>query len=101
VAVPAVVLELHGRPASQAETGEEAVPTPGRLATYLAAVLAWPLLLQPLGYVAASALAVMVLLIGGGVGRRLGAIVTAGAVAGSYLLFDTLLEVPLPGPAWG
>jgi putative tricarboxylic transport membrane protein len=98
-AAPAVAFEL-ARPLSGEPGTDESTPTPGRLATYLAVVLAWPLLLEPLGYAASSAVALMVLLVGGGVGWMFGIAITAGAVAGSYLLFDTLLEVPLPGPGW-
>ncbi|MBA3518508.1 MAG: tripartite tricarboxylate transporter TctB family protein [Rhizobiales bacterium] len=100
IASPAVALELARPVPAQPDTGDEHVGTPGRLLTYMAVALAWPFLLEPLGYAPASAVAVLVLLVAGGVGWIASLAVTAAAVGGSYLLFDTLLEVPLPGSDW-
>ena len=100
VAVPAVVLEMRRQPAVEAETEDESVPRPAMLATYIAVALIWPLLLEPLGYVGASLPAMLVLLLRGGVDWKLAIIIAAGAVGASYLLFDTLLEVPLPAADW-
>lgn len=99
-AAPAVALEMRRPPAAAAETSDESVPTPGTLATYIAVSLAWPLLLEPLGYSAASLLALLVLLLRGGVGWILSIIISVAAVGASYLLFNTLLEVPLPVAVW-
>lgn len=100
VAVPAVVLEMR-RPVSEApEAGDASVPTPGKLATFMVVALAWPLLLEPLGYAAASLLALLVLLLRGGVGWKLGIAIAIAAVGASAFLFDTLLEVPLPAATW-
>ena len=80
---------------------EEAPPrTPLKLATYVGVLAAWPFLLQPLGYWAASTLAIFVLLRAGGVGWLGSAAVAAASVGGSVLLFETLLEVPLPQGRW-
>lgn len=100
VAAPAVVLELRRRPAAAPATKDESVPTPATLATYIAVALVWPLLLEPLGYSAASFLALLALLLRGGVGWLLSIIISAAAVGASYLLFDVLLEVPLPAAGW-
>jgi len=99
-AAPAVVLEMRRPPAEARETKDESVPTPGTLATYIAVALAWPLLLEPLGYAAASLLALLVLLLRGGVGWMLSIIISGAAVGASYLLFDILLKVPLPAGDW-
>jgi putative tricarboxylic transport membrane protein len=74
--------------------------TPRRFIAYSAVILIWPLLLQPLGYPLASGIALLSLLRAGGVGWILSAAVTVGAVGGSILLFQTLLEVPLPAGSW-
>jgi len=99
-AAPAVALEMRRPPAAAPEKKDESVPTPGTLATYIAVALAWPLLLVPLGYAPASLLALLVLLLRGGVGWMLSIIIAAAAVGASYLLFHTLLEVPLPAAGW-
>ena len=75
-------------------------PTPFKLAAYVGVLAAWPFLLQPLGYWAASTLALFVLLRVGGVGWLGSAAIAAAAVGGSVLLFETLLEVPLPQGRW-
>lgn len=100
IAAPAVVLEMRRAPAGEPGPDDESVPTPATLATFIAVALAWPLLLEPLGYVVASLLAMLVLLLRGGVGWKLSAVIAVAAVGASYLLFDTLLEVPLPGANW-
>lgn len=99
-AVPAVVMEMRRPAAVATETGDESFATPGTLATYTAVALAWPLLLEPLGYVGASLPALLVLLLRGGIGWVLSIVIAVGAVGASYLLFDTLLEVPLPAADW-
>lgn len=75
-------------------------PTPFKFAAYIGVLAAWPFLLQPLGYWAASTLALFILLRVGGVGWLGSAAIAAAAVGGSVLLFETLLEVPLPQGRW-
>jgi hypothetical protein len=99
-AVPAVVLEMRRPAAGAPEMDDVSVPTPATLATYIAVALIWPLLLEPLGYVGASLPALLVLLLRGGIGWMLSTLIAVGAVGASYLLFDTLLEVPLPAADW-
>jgi putative tricarboxylic transport membrane protein len=96
--VPVMAETVRGRAVTPDE--EASPPTPLKLAAYVCVLAAWPLLLQPLGYWAASALALFVLLRVGGVGWLGSSAVTAAAVAGSVLLFETLLEVPLPQGRW-
>jgi hypothetical protein len=97
--VPVMAEAVRGRAVAAADA--DAPPrTPLKLATYVGVLAAWPLLLQPLGYWAASSLAIFVLLRAGGVGWLGSAAVTVAAVGGSILLFDTLLEVPLPQGRW-
>jgi len=72
-----------------------------RLLAYFAAVVGFALLLQPLGTTAAVALLFLLLL--RGLERmpwRLVLPVTAGAAAGVFLLFDRVLQVPLPRGWW-
>ncbi len=94
----AVALELRGPAPAQVE--EESIPTPGRLMATMAIMSAWPLLLQPLGYGLATGLALVALLLSGGVGWMASLVISGIAVGGSHLLFVTLLEVPLPGAWW-
>jgi putative tricarboxylic transport membrane protein len=74
-----------------------------RLLAYVAGAFVFPVLLEPLGMVAAVVLLFLLLL--AGLERmqwRVVLPVTAGAAAGSFLLFDRLLKVPLPrGWLWG
>ena len=96
--VPVAAKLVRGRDAAP---DEDASPTtPLKLAAYVGVLAAWPLLLQLLGYWAASALALFVLLRVGGVGWLVSAAVTTASVGGSVLLFETLLEVPLPQGRW-
>lgn len=99
-AVPAVMIELRRPAPEDAEPGDESVPTPGKLATYMAVVMIWPLMLEPLGYTAATLLAMLVLLLRGGVGWLLSIAIAIAAVGASAFLFATLLEVPLPAAEW-
>lgn len=99
-AVPAVMIELRRPAPEDAEPGDESVLTPGKLATYMAVVMIWPLMLEPLGYTAATLLAMLVLLLRGGVGWLLSIAITIAAVGASAFLFATLLEVPLPAAEW-
>lgn len=96
----AVFMEMRRPLAADEETGDESIATPGKLATYMVVALVWPLLIEPFGYAAASLLALLVLLLRGGVGWMLSVLIAVAAVAASFLLFDTLLEVPLPGANW-
>lgn len=99
--VLAALLEPGGHPVpAEVPPEEEARPTPRRLLATMATVIAWGLLLQPLGYAVSSGLALLILLLAGGVGRGASAAIAAGAVLGTELLFVRLLDVPLPGPAW-
>jgi putative tricarboxylic transport membrane protein len=96
--VPVMAETVRGRVVA---TDEEAPPrTPFKLATYVGVLAAWPLLLQPLGYWTASTLAIFVLMRAGGVGWLGSTAVAAASVSGSVLLFETLLEVPLPQGRW-
>jgi putative tricarboxylic transport membrane protein len=83
-------------------------PKPGetdwlRLFAYVVGAFVFPLLLEPLGMTAAVVLLFLLLLAGLERMRwRVVLPVTAGAAAGSFLLFDRLLQVPLPrGWIWG
>ncbi|MGK7864890.1 tripartite tricarboxylate transporter TctB family protein [Falsiroseomonas sp. E2-1-a4] len=104
VAAVAVVAELRqpapiSAPALR-DADEEGRPTPLRLAATMVIVVAWGLLFQPIGYAAASGLALFALTLVGGVGVPGSLAVAAGAVAATELLFVRMLEVPLPGPSW-
>jgi putative tricarboxylic transport membrane protein len=97
----AVIAELRQpAPAFPGEAEDEGRPTPGRLVATMAIVIAWGLLLQPIGYAAASGLALFALMLAGGVGVPAAVAVAVGAVAATELLFVRMLEVPLPSPAW-
>jgi len=98
----AVAVELLAPPtaAAMAQAEAESTPTPVRLAATMGIVLAWPFLLQPLGYAVASGLALVALLLSGGVGALASLAIAGAAVGGSHLLFVTLLEVPLPAAWW-
>lgn len=97
----AVGFEMFRATAAPGEARDGALPTPGRLLGYAAIIVIWPLLLQPLGYALSSGLALLALLRVGGLSWARSLAFAALAVAGSVLLFSTLLEVPLPGPRWG
>ena len=72
-----------------------------RLLAYVAGAFVFPLLLEPLGMTAAVVLLFLLLLAGLERMRwRVVLPVTAGAAAGSFLLFDRLLQVPLPRGWW-
>lgn len=97
----AVALEVRrGVPAATPAEDEEATPTPGRLVVTMAIVLAWGVLLQPLGYAVASGLALLALMLVGGVGLPASALIAVAAIAATEMLFVRLLQVPLPSPAW-
>jgi putative tricarboxylic transport membrane protein len=102
VVVPCLIVVLG----TALQRKDDAIPvisaptTPKRLLTYSAVIVTWPLLLQPLGYALASSIALLALLRAGGVGWVLSAAVTVSAVGGSILLFQKLLEVPLPTGGW-
>lgn len=71
-----------------------------KLAVYAGAILVWPWLMVPLGYVLSSAVALFAIL-RFAEGMRWGAtaVTLVAAVAASWLVFDRLLGVPLPsGP---
>jgi putative tricarboxylic transport membrane protein len=74
-----------------------------RLLAYIAGAFIFPLLLEPIGMTSAVVLLFLLLLAGLERMRwRVVLPVTAGAAAGSFLLFDRLLKVPLPrGWLWG
>ncbi|WP_439580358.1 tripartite tricarboxylate transporter TctB family protein [Elioraea sp.] len=104
VAGMAVLAELR-RPApmpapAATETDAEGRPTPLRLVATMAIVVAWGLLFEPIGYAAASGVALFALTLVGGLGLPGAVAVAAGAVAATELLFVRMLEVPLPAPAW-
>jgi len=104
VAAVAVLAELR-RPRSKLtpaadETDDEGRPTPLRLAATMVIVVAWGLLFEPIGYAAASGVALFALTLVGGVGLPGAVAVAAGAVAATELLFVRMLEVPLPSPSW-
>jgi putative tricarboxylic transport membrane protein len=72
-----------------------------RLLAYLAGIVGFALLLEPLGMAASVTLLFLLLL--AGLERlpwRVVLPVTAGAAGGSFLLFDRLLQVPLPRGWW-
>lgn len=97
----AVALEARrGAPAAAPAGEEDGTPTPGRLIATMAIVLAWGLLLQPLGYAVASGSALLALMLVGGVGLPASAVIAVAAIAATEVLFVRLLEVPLPSPAW-
>ncbi len=101
-ATAAVLLELRAGAgaASAAEDDEGSSPTPGRLAATMVIVLAWGLLLQPIGYALASGTALTALMLAGGVRAPAAVAIALAAVGATELLFVRLLEVPLPSPAW-
>jgi cell division protein FtsW (lipid II flippase) len=72
----------------------------GRLMVFAAVITAWPYLLEPLGYALASGLALLTLLRAGGVSWGLTVVIAVAAVGGSFLLFQRILEVPLPTGSW-
>ncbi len=72
-----------------------------RLAAYVAGAFVFPLLLEPVGMTGAVVLLFLLLLAGLERMRwRIVLPVTAGAAAGSFLLFDRVLQVPLPRGWW-
>lgn len=100
-ATAAVAVELRaGAPAAPADEDDESRPTPGRLAATMGIVIAWGLLLQPLGYALSCGIALLALMRAGGVGLPAAAAISLAAVAATELLFVRLLEVPLPRAAW-
>lgn len=100
IAAAGCAVALEGAHPAETDKAQESTPTPGRLIATMAVMVAWPFLLQPLGYALASGFALIVLLHVGGVGWMANLAVAGAAVAGSHLLFVTLLEVPLPGAEW-
>ncbi|WP_270933317.1 tripartite tricarboxylate transporter TctB family protein, partial [Falsiroseomonas oryzae] len=101
---PALAAALMGAAALAAAWRRAPRPEPmrqRRLLAYIAAALGFPLLLEPAG--TTLAIAAMFLLLLRGLERlpwRVVVPVTAGATAGSFLLFDRLLRVPLPHGWW-
>jgi putative tricarboxylic transport membrane protein len=73
-----------------------------RVGALTAALVAYAALLDPIGYVIATAAAMVVLLVAFNTRRRalLALLGIAGAV-GSYALFSVALHVPLPPDPWG
>jgi hypothetical protein len=98
----AVAMEMrrHARVPVAAADDEQSRPTPGRLLAAMAVLIAWGLLLKPLGYAASGGLALLALLLTGGVGLGGSVVIAVAAMLGTELLFVRLLEVALPGPAW-
>jgi putative tricarboxylic transport membrane protein len=73
-----------------------------RVGVLALALVAYAVLLDPLGYVITTAATMVALLVTFNARRRvlLAALGVAGAV-GSYALFNTALHVPLPPDPWG
>jgi putative tricarboxylic transport membrane protein len=73
-----------------------------RVGVLALALVAYAVVLDPLGYVIATAATMVVLLVTFNERRRamLAVLGVAGAV-GSYALFNTALHVPLPPDPWG
>jgi putative tricarboxylic transport membrane protein len=73
-----------------------------RVGVLALALMAYAVLLDPLGYVITTAATMVALLVTFNARRRvlLAALGVAGAV-GSYALFNTALHVPLPPDPWG
>ncbi|HZH52147.1 MAG TPA: tripartite tricarboxylate transporter TctB family protein [Microvirga sp.] len=87
-----IVQDLRGR----GTDGEPFVDTK-RPIMAVAGLTAFVLLLDLLGYVLATAALSLALLVILGVRLRWGALLSAlGLAAGSYILFDRILDVPLP-----
>lgn len=98
----AAVLALRpGRraPGGEAEAAEGPL-RPFKLAGYVAALLAYAFLLEPLGYLIVTAGAMFFIMrVLEGIASARVLVLTAGALVGSWLLFERLLQVPLPrGP---
>jgi putative tricarboxylic transport membrane protein len=75
-------------------------PTPARLVVFVLVLIAWALLLQPLGHLVASFAAMTALLAVGGVRPLVAAAIGAAATLASHGLFVALLDVPLPAFGW-
>ena len=74
-----------------------ALPHLGRIAVILASLIGYALLLEPLGYVASTALLLAFLFIAFAEQRKLWQPVAAVALSfGTYYVFRILLSVPLP-----
>jgi len=101
LALGALALALFLRPSLAAEEAAEEGPHDRRrVAGYVAALLAYAVLLEPLGYLIVTALVLLVVMLRlEGVQPRLALSVTLAALLLSWLLFERLLQVPLPrGP---
>lgn len=103
-AVVALVVAMAGREPPEEfdpEAAQQEGPIRwGKLAIYVGAILVWPWLMVPLGYILSTTIALFVIL-RFAEGMRWGAtaITLVAAVAMSWLVFDHLLGVPLPsGP---
>ena len=98
----ALALVLLARPglAPDEEAEGDGPPNRRRVAGYVVALLAYALLLEPLGHLLVTALVLSFVMLGLEFVRPRTAIaITAGAVLFSWLLFERLLQVPLPrGP---
>ncbi len=98
----AVVLALRpGRDAPDGgEEGHAGPFQPFKLAGYISALLAYAVLLEPLGYLIVTAgVLVFIMRVLEGIATSRVVALTAGALVGSWLLFERLLQVPLPhGP---
>ena len=91
------------KPAADDEQAEGEGPVLwAKLLTYIATVLVWPLLLTPLGFLLSTTLALTVILRGA---ERASwaqtALLVAGAVLVSWLVFERVLGVPLPRGLFG
>lgn len=101
LALGVLALLLLLRPgAATEEAAEEGPPDRRRVAGYVGALLAYAVLLEPLGYLIVTAFVLLVVMLGlEAVRPRLAVSVTLAALLLSWLLFERLLQVPLPhGP---